>query len=153
MTKPIALLSWYAAQYHYPQTCSLRSKSKTHITLNFLQNWTSLIPTSKSNCKWLKTWYDWSALEKCTLCVVPDLRVDKKIIKPWKIARIVNDMFLRKFKKLIFCFEYEVILCVFSVFFFYLFIYFYFHSHFWLSLDQQSGRVHISLKRQISITL
>ena len=49
-----------------------------------------------------------TALGKCMPCVVQGLRVDKKIIKLWKIARIMNLMFLRKFKKPISCFHNEV---------------------------------------------
>ena len=53
------------------------------------------------------------------MCVVQDLRVDKVIIERiWKVARIVNVMFIWKFKKAISCFQIEVFFFVsfFSVF-------------------------------------
>ena len=57
--------------------------------------------------------------------VVQCLRFDKKIItKIWKVARIVNVMFLRKFKRPISCFQTEVFsfpffsLCFFCVHYF-----------------------------------
>ena len=58
-------------------------------------------------------------IEKCTLCVVQGLRIDKVIItKFWKVARILNLLFLRKFKKPILCFQIEVFsFCFFLCFF------------------------------------
>ena len=47
--------------------------------------------------------------------------IEKKIIKLWKIARIVNVIFLRNFKKPISCFEFFAFffsLCFFSVYYF-----------------------------------
>ena len=50
-----------------------------------------------------------SLLEKHTLCIVQGLKADKKIVaKVWKVARIVNVMFLRKFKRPISCFQIKV---------------------------------------------
>ena len=68
-----------------------------------------------------------------------------------KVTRTVNVIFLRKVKKQISYFQIEVFsfpffLCVSSVFLI-------FHSHFWLSLEQQSGRGNVSIRRQISIKL
>ena len=36
LTKPITLLYWYVTEYQYPQTCTLGSKNKFHITLNLV---------------------------------------------------------------------------------------------------------------------
>ena len=95
------MLYWrFAVQYQYPQTSIFRRKNKTYFTLNLVQNWTSLLTASKNNWKWLKNCYDSSALKKRTTCLVQGLRVDKEIItKFWKVAKIVNVMFLRNFKK------------------------------------------------------
>ena len=87
-------------------------------------------------------------LEKHTSCVVQSLRVDKvNKTKIWKVARIVNAMFLKRFKKPISSFQIEAsFLVFFSVFII-------FHSYFWLSFQHQNGKGHISIRRQISIEL
>ena len=72
------------------------------------------------------------------------------ITKFWKFPKIVNIMFLRKFKKPILPFQIAgfilvfFFVCVSPVFIF-------FHSHFWLSLEQQSGKGHVSIRCQISV--
>ena len=44
-------------------------------------------------------------LEKHTSCVIQGLIVDKVIVtRIWKVARIVNVMLIRKFKKALSCF-------------------------------------------------
>ena len=55
-------------------------------------------------------------LEKDTSCVDQGLRVNKKIIKLWKTARVGNVMFLRKFKKPIS--RWSFFLSYFSLYFF-----------------------------------
>ena len=80
-------------------------------------------------------------LKNPTSCVVLVLRVDKVIIiKFCKVARIVNVMFLRKFKKPISCFQIKVFFIVFFLCLSSVFIIF--HSHFWPSSEQQ--RTHIN---------
>ena len=85
-------------------------------------------------------------LNQRTSCVAQCLRVDKVIkTRTWKVARIANAMFIRKFKKAISCFQIEVFfpvifLCVSSIF----------YSHFSLSLEQQSGIEHISNRSNIN---
>ena len=77
-------------------TSTFRRKNKTHFILNLIQNWTSLLQASKNNWKWLKNCYDQSAFDKRSPCVVQGLRVDKVITTEfWKVARIINVMFLR----------------------------------------------------------
>ena len=54
LTKPVTLLYSFAGQYYYPQTSTFRRKNKTHFTLYLVQNWTSLLPASKSNSLYIK---------------------------------------------------------------------------------------------------
>ena len=142
---------WFATQYQYPQTSTLRSKNKIHFKSNLGQIWTTLHPTSKNtlqitqNLIWLI-----SAWKTYVVRRSGSEGWQESYKKYLKVTRIANVIFLRKFKKPISSFQIEV----FSFLFFSVSsMFIIFCWNFWLLLEQQSDRGHISIRCQISIIL
>ena len=120
-------------------------------------NWKNLLPASKNEWKWLKNCYDYQLLEK----VCRTSFSDNKILE---VGNNCECCISKKIQENQYCvFKLQVLslffVCVSNCRFYPCFfvcvspVFISFHSYFWLSLEQQSDKGHVSIRCQMSIKL